>query len=97
MLLNESVIDDYQNNGVAVLRNIISIEWIKKLQIGVIKNFQNPSKYKCVYEKDIEKELFYDDYCNWQRIDEYKQFFFNSGIAKIVSQLMGSKKSQYFS
>ena len=96
MLLNKSVIDDYQNYGVTVLRNIISIKWIKKLQIGVIKNFKNPSKYKCVYEKNIEKELFYDDYCNWQRIDEYKQFFFNSGIAKIASRLMKSKKVNIF-
>ena len=57
MLLIESAIDDYQNYGVTVLRNIISIGWIKKLQIGVIKNFQNPSKYKCVYEKNFEKEI----------------------------------------
>ena len=97
MLLDESVINNYQNYGVTVLRNIISKKWIEKLRIGVIKNFKNPSKYKCVYEKDIEKELFYDDYCNWQRIDEYKQFFFNSDVAKIVSQLMKSKKSKYFS
>ena len=90
MLLIESAIDDYQNYGVTVLRNIISIEWIKKLQIGVIKNFQNPSKYKCVYEKNDKKELFYDDYCNWQRISEYKDFMFNSNIAYIASQLMKS-------
>ena len=96
MLLDESVIDNYQYFGVTVLRNIISINWIKKLQIGVIKNFQNPSKYKFVYEKNTEKELFYDDYCNWQHIDEYKQFFFNSGVAKIVSQLMKSKKVNIF-
>ena len=61
MLLDESVIDNYQNYGVTVLRNIISIDWIKKLQIGVIKNFQNPSNYKCIYEKNTEKELLYDD------------------------------------
>ena len=96
MLLNESIIDDYQNNGVTVLRNIISIEWIKKLQIGVIKNFQNPSKYKCVYEENIEKELFYDDYCNCKRFDEYKKFFFNSNIANIASQLMRSNKVNLF-
>ena len=96
MLLIKSAINDYQNYGVAILRNIIPNEWIKKLQIGVIKNFKNPSKYKCVYEKNIEKELFYDDYCNWQNIDEYKQFFFNSRVAKIVSQLMKSKKVNIF-
>ena len=96
MPLNDSIIDEYQNLGVTVLRNIISQKWIKKLQLGIKKNFQNPSKYKCVYEKNKDKELFYDDYCNWQRIDEYKNFFFESDIAKIVSQLMRSKKVNIF-
>ena len=96
MPLNDSIIDEYQNLGVTVLRNIISQKWIKKLQLGIKKNFQNPSKYKCVYEKNKDKELFYDDYCNWQRIDEYKNFFFESDIAKIVSLLMLSKKVNIF-
>ena len=96
MLLTNKIINEYQNFGVTVLRNIIRDNWIKKIQIGVQKNFDNPSKYKCVYEKNNNKELFYDDYCNWKRISEYKQFFFNSGIAKIVSQLMISKKVNIF-
>jgi ectoine hydroxylase-related dioxygenase (phytanoyl-CoA dioxygenase family) len=96
MLLNNLIVNEYKNTGVAVLRNIISKNWIKQLEIGVKKNFDNPSKYKCVYEKDTNKELFYDDYCNWQRITEYRNFFFNSGIAKIVSQLMDSKKVNVF-
>ena len=96
MLLKKSIIDDYQNNGVTILRNIVSDKWIEKIKIGVKKNFKNPSKYKCVYEKINNKELFYDDYCNWQRIEEYKDFFFNSGVAKIASQLMKSKKVNIF-
>ena len=96
MLLDKSKINDYQNYGVTVLRNAVPLRWVKTLQNGVVKNFQNPSKYKCVYEENTEKELFYDDYCNWQRIDEYRKFFFDSGIAKIVSQLMKSKKVNIF-
>ena len=96
MNIDPSIIYKYQSEGVAVLRKIISNYWIKKLQIGVKKNFEKPSKYKCVYEKKGIKEVFYDDYCNWQRIDEYKTFFINSGIAKIVSQLMKSKKVNIF-
>tara|TARA_Y100000294_G_C8380628_1_gene266591 strand:+ start:113 stop:307 length:195 start_codon:yes stop_codon:yes gene_type:complete len=64
MLLNNLIVNEYKNTGVAVLRNIISNNWIKQLEIGVKKNFDHPSKYKCVYEKDTNKELFYDDYCN---------------------------------
>ena len=56
----------------------------------------NPSKYKCVYEKNNKKELFYDDYCNWSRIKEYKNFIFNSNIAFIAKLLMQSNKVNLF-
>ena len=69
-------IDEFSNLGVTVLRKLISDYWLKKIKIGVEKNFKNPSIYKCVYEKNNQKELFYDDYCNWKRITEYKDFFF---------------------
>ena len=96
MNIDSISINKYQSDGVIVLRKIISNYWIKKLQIGVKKNFDKPSKYKCVYEKKNNKEIFYDDYCNWQRINEYKQFFINSGIANIVSQIMHSKRVNIF-
>ena len=60
------------------------------------KILKNPSQYKCVYEEKDGKEIFYDDYCNWQRIEEYKEFIFNSNIAKIAAQLMQSKKVNLF-
>jgi len=96
MLIDKKKIDFYHVNGVVLLKNIINENWIKKLKNGIIKNFKNPSKYKCVYEKLANKELFYDDYCNWQRIDEYKDFLFNSEIGSIASQLMKSKKVNIF-
>ena len=49
-----------------------------------------------MYEKKDSIELFYDDYCNWQRIKEYKDFLFNSNIAMIAAQLMQSQKVNLF-
>ena len=96
MKLNISKIKNYQNQGVVLLNKAIDINWIEKLKLGVKKNFKNPSKFKCVYEKKNNKELFYDDYCNWQRIKEYKDFLFKSGLANLGSQLMQSKKVNLF-
>jgi len=96
MQINNSKINYYQNKGVVFLDQVIDINWIEKLKIGINKNFNNPSKYKCVYEKNNNKELFYDDYCNWQTIQEYKDFLFQSGIANLGSQLMKSKKVNLF-
>ena len=96
MLLDKKEISFYKKNGVVLLKNAITKDWINKLKIGVTKNFKKPSKYKCVYEKHNNKELFYDDYCNWQRIIEYKKFLFDSNIGNIASQLMSSKKVNIF-
>ena len=62
MLVNKEIINDYKNHGVALLHNAISTNWLEKLAKGIKKNFQKPSQYKCVYEEENGKEIFYDDY-----------------------------------
>ncbi len=96
MLLNKKIITDYQLNGVVLLQNIIDQYWLDILKKGIEKNFKNPSQYKCVYEKYKKNELFYDDYCNWNKIGEYKNFIFNSNISIIAQELMNSKKVNLF-
>ncbi len=95
-MIKNSIINDYKENGVVVLRNIISKKWINILKRGVKKNFENPSKYKCVYEEKNNKEIFYDDYCNWNKIEEYKQFIFKSKISLVAKELMRSSKVNLF-
>ena len=96
MNIDSHIIEEYFDYGVVMIRNVITPYWLKKLAIGIEKNFKNPSKYKCVYEKKGEKEIFFDDYCNWQKIREYKDFFFHSNIARLASRLMDSKTVNLF-
>jgi ectoine hydroxylase-related dioxygenase (phytanoyl-CoA dioxygenase family) len=96
LVVSSKIIKDYNNNGVVVLRNVVSQKWITILKRGLKKNFLNPSKYKCVYEKNNKKELFYDDYCNWKKIEEYKKFIFESDIGKTAQKLMQSNKVNVF-
>ena len=96
-MINEKLINLYKKDGVVLLKNIVSKYWINILRDGVEKNFKNPSKYKCVYETDENKnELFYDDYCNWDKIEEYKNFIFNSNIAEVAKDLMQTNKVNLF-
>ena len=96
-MISEDIINKYKEDGVVILKNVIDHKWIETLRIGVEKNFRSPSKYKCVYETDENNnELFYDDYCNWNRIEEYKRFIFNSNIAEVAKKLMQSYKVNLF-
>ena len=96
MFLKKKTVNEYQKNGVVILRNIVESKWLKIIAKGIIKNFEKPSKYKCVYEKHDNNELFYDDYCNWNRIPEYENYIFNSSIGLIVKELMKSNKVNLF-
>ena len=49
MLIDNNIVNLYQNQGVTLIKKIISSNWIKKLKTGIKKNFENPSQYKCVY------------------------------------------------
>ena len=95
-MINDKIRNEFLENGVVLLKQIIEPDWILELQKGLEYNFQNPSIYKCVYEKYNGDEVFYDDYCNWNRISEYRNFIFNSNISKIAALLMNSKKVNLF-
>ena len=95
-MIDRNVSNEFQENGVVLLKQVVDLEWIDELKKGIKYNFENPSEHKCVYEEINGKEIFYDDYCNWQRIKEYKNFIFNSNISKIAGLLMQSKKVNLF-
>ncbi len=95
MLLSKKQIDDYQNLGVIIIRNIFK-EWIEILRSGFKKVLENPSQHsrENIYEKDEGR--FFEDYCNWERIEEFKNCIFNSLGAQIAAEATLSKSSQIF-
>ena len=50
-MIDKKISNEFQNNGVVLLKKIIDQKWIEELRKGIEYNFQNPSKYKCVYEE----------------------------------------------
>ena len=58
MVVNKDIINDYKDHGVALLKNVISKDWLEKLAKGIEKNFKNPSQYKCclLYTSDAADE-----------------------------------------
>merc|ERR1712083_329685 len=93
MALTEEDIISFDQDGAIVLRNVFSAEWVEKVQEGIQINLDKPSKYS---EKLALKEgqgAYFNDYCNWQTIHQFKDFAFNSPAAEIAARLMRSKYS----
>jgi len=88
--ITDNEIKDYEIDGVVCLRGLFDQRWLQNLAVGVEKNFSDPGPDSMNYTPQGEPGRFYDDYCNWQRIDEYRDFISESPAAEIAGRLMQS-------
>ena len=92
--LTKEEIELYKNQGAIVIKNVFNT-WIELLQIGFEKVLKEPGPH--ARENVGNKEgRFFEDYCNWQRIKEFKKFAEESPAAQIVAEATGSKSIQLF-
>ena len=94
--LTQDVIDDFQRDGLALIPEAFSVDWIETLRWGLEKNIAEPGPHRREYTADGKPGHFFGDYCNWSRITEYEDFARNSPAAHIAAALMGSAKVNLF-
>jgi len=98
-IIKDIHIEQFKKDGVVLIKNAFSNEWLKKLEIGIEKNMQNPSKYADLLNNDNNNPnspKFFGDYCNWKNIKEFKDVIYNSPAALIASKLMESNKAIFY-
>jgi len=93
--LSDEEISNYKKHGVILIKQVFS-SWIDKLSTGFEKVLKNPGPHARENVSLKVKGRFFEDYCNWERIEEFKDFLFNSPAAEIVAQSTGSTIIQIF-
>ena len=94
-LVDKQSIDDFRQKGVTVLRGAFT-GWVDVLRAGIDANMNDPDPNARIYKGENGNGRFFVDYCNWDRIAEYKNFIFNSNAAHIGATLMNSQNVQLF-
>ena len=94
MHLSEKQIKDYKNFGVIIVKDAFK-DWIDPLRAGFKKVLDKPSKHGRENVANNEGR-FFEDYCNWERIKEFKDCIYNSQATKIFTEATSSKSSQIF-
>ena len=92
--LSDEEVDFYQNQGAIVIKNVFK-PWTDLLRTGFEKVLKEPGPHARENVKN-EEGRFFEDYCNWQRITEFKNFAEESPAAQIVAEATGSKSIQLF-
>jgi ectoine hydroxylase-related dioxygenase (phytanoyl-CoA dioxygenase family) len=94
-LVGQEQVDGFHADGAVALRGVFG-DWIETLRAGVERNLAEPGPDARVYESEGAGGRFVGDYCNWDRIPEYREFVFRSPAAAIGQRLMGSHTVRLF-
>lgn len=88
-------IDTYQRDGVVLIKGLFK-DHVDSIRSGIERNMAEPGPYASENLKEGEGGRFFDDYCNWTRISEFKQVIHTSSAAEVAAELMGSNRVQVF-
>lgn len=94
-LVSQDMIDTYQADGVVLVKGLFA-DHVDLLRAGVAANLQDPGPYASENEKSGETGRFFDDYCNWSRIPQFRTVIETSAAAEVAADLMQSPTVQVF-
>lgn len=87
--------DAYARHGAICLRGAFK-PWVEILREGIERNRASPGPYFAENVTNAAQGSFWDDYCNWTRIPEFRQFLEESDMARLAAEAMGSWTAQLF-
>ncbi|HEV2362750.1 MAG TPA: phytanoyl-CoA dioxygenase family protein [Caulobacteraceae bacterium] len=86
----------FARDGAVILRGVLSAEMIGILRRGIDENIASPSRMAKIASSADDPGLFIEDFCNWGRIEAYRQVIFESDLGRIASALMGGASVRLF-
>ena len=94
-LISERDVARFQRDGVVLVRGLFA-GFVDLLREGVAANMAAPGPWASENEKPGETGRFFDDYCNWQRIQQFAAAIRDSPAAEVAADLMRSRTVQLF-
>lgn len=94
-LLTQDQIDSYRRDGAVLIKGLFR-DHVDTLRAGVDRNMADPGPHAAENLKPGEGGRFFDDYCNWTRIDAFRKVIEDSPALAVAADLMGASRVQVF-
>ena len=95
-VVDEAAIEQYRADGCIVVRGLFSPAEVELVRAGIERNLADPGPLFGIASRDDDPGRFVEDFCNWQRIDEYRTIAFESRAADVALALMGGEQVRLF-
>ncbi len=92
----DSLVRDFQADGAVVVRGLFSASEIALARAGIEANLADPSPRAAVASRAGDEGRFFEDFCNWTRIEAYAQLIATSPAAEMAQRLTGAKTVRFY-
>jgi ectoine hydroxylase-related dioxygenase (phytanoyl-CoA dioxygenase family) len=89
-------IEEFRTDGCTVVRGLFTPDEVATIAAGIERNLADPGPLFGVASSPDDPGRFVEDFCNWQRIEEYRTIAFTSRAADVAGALMGSTVVRLF-
>merc|ERR1719264_1784736 len=96
MLVTEEQINQFHEDGAILVKNAFSPKWVDTVRDGIEKNLKDPSKYSEKLALKAGQGHYFNDYCNWKRIQEFRDYAFKSSAGKLAASMMQSRYAVFY-
>ncbi|HEX4765174.1 MAG TPA: phytanoyl-CoA dioxygenase family protein [Lichenihabitans sp.] len=91
----EADVQQFAQDGAVILKGVFK-DWVDRLRHGIDDLMRNPSPLERSYHPKGDAAPFFQDLCNWQRFDDFRDFVLDSPAAEVAARLMHSKTARFF-
>lgn len=86
--------EDFARDGAVVLRGLLTPAEVDTLRAGVDANLAQLSPNAKTASRPDDTGRFVEDFCTWQDNPRYREVIFNSRLAAVAAELMGSRTAR---
>jgi len=95
-VVDEATVEAFRRDGAVVVRGLFTPDEVATVERGIERNLAAPGPMFKVASRDDDPGSFVEDFCSWQRIDEFREIAFESRAADVAGALMGSDVVRLF-
>lgn len=88
--------EDFDRDGAVIIRDVFSKKWLEKVERGIEANMNCPSQYSESVVGEGGTGAYFNDYLNWNKIPDIRDYVFNSPAAAIARFLTGSDRIVFY-
>lgn len=95
-LTDADTIREYEANGVCVVRNVLSPDWIERMGDAVDRILADPGSGSMEYTPEGKAGRYYGDFFLWRRDADFNAFMRASPLPRLAAEFLQAEELRFF-